>query len=278
MHTNLPTLTFLPVNDLVIHERHDDQRTRPLIIRIRSSGVFRNPPIVSPLQDGSGRYMVLDGANRVTALREMDFPHILVQVVEPDDPGLKLQNWNHVVWELNPQRFLNGIRVIAGIRLSPTHSEIAEPSLMDDCNLALICSCNRHHYTICTEAKELETRVELLNQIVDSYKERSRLDRTSSRDVEKLAQIYPQLSGVVIFPPFHIQDVMRLAGEGYMLPSGITRFTISPRALHVNYPLDELQADKPIAEKNAGLHKWLQERLEKKNVRYYAEPTFLFDE
>lgn len=278
MHTNLPTLTFLPVNDLVIHERHDAQRTRPLIIRIRSSGVFRNPPIVSPLHDGSGRYMVLDGANRVTALKEMEFPHVLVQVVEPDDPGLNLQNWNHVVWELKPQRFLSGIREIAKIRLLPTHGETSEPNLEGDCNLALIISCEGHSYTICTQADDLKTRVKLLNQIVDSYKERSRLDRTSSRDVEKLAQVYPQLSGVVIFPPFEIQDVLRLAGEGYMLPSGITRFTIAPRALHVNYPLEELRAGKSIEEKNAELHKWLQERLEKKKVRYYAEPTFLFDE
>jgi len=278
MHTNLPKLTFLPVTDLITHERHDDQRTRPLIIRIRNSGVFRNPPIVSPLHDGSGRYMVLDGANRVTALREMDFPHVLVQVVDPDDPGLNLQNWNHVVWELNPQRFLNGIRAISEIRLSPTHEEITEPSLEGDCHLALIRSCKGHAYTICTQADNLEIRVELLNRIVDSYKERSRLDRTSSQDVEKLAQIYPQLSGVVIFPPFKIQDVLRLAGEGYMLPSGITRFTIAPRVLHLNYPLEELQADRPIARKNEDLNRWLQERLEKKNVRYYAEPTFLFDE
>lgn len=278
MHTNLPALTFLPVKDMVIHERHDDQRTRPLIIRIRNSGVFRNPPIVSPLQDSSGRYMVLDGANRVTALQEMGFPHILVQIVEPDDPGLNLQNWNHVVWELNPQRFLSGIREIPRIRLVPKKDEVTEPSLEGDCNLALIRSCKGHTYTVCTPAEDLETRVEQLNQIVDSYKEHSRLDRTSSQDVEKLAQIYPQLSGVVIFPPFKIQDLLRLAGDGYMLPSGITRFTIAPRALHLNYPLEELKADKSIDQKNDELNQWLQERLEKKNVRYYAEPTFLFDE
>ena len=80
-----PQLAFLPVHNLLIHERHDNQRTRPLVLRIRASGVWRNPPIVTPLQDGSPRYMVLDGANRITALRQMDFPHALVQIVEPDD-------------------------------------------------------------------------------------------------------------------------------------------------------------------------------------------------
>jgi hypothetical protein len=53
MH-EIPKLQFVPVTSLLRHERHDDERTRPLILRIQSSGIFRNPPIVSPLQDGSG--------------------------------------------------------------------------------------------------------------------------------------------------------------------------------------------------------------------------------
>jgi hypothetical protein len=278
MQAELPTLTFLPVEALLIHERHDDQRTRPLILRIRNSGVFRNPPIVSPLQDATGRYMVLDGANRMTALQEMGFRHALVQVVQPDHPGLTLQNWNHVVWELSPEHFLSGIRHLAGIHMVPEHDPNAEPRLFSDCGLALVLSCNGHPYNLCTTAQDLETRVEQLNSIVDSYKDRARLDRTSSRDVNLLAQIYPQFSGLVIFPNFKIEDLMHLAGKGYLLPSGLTRFTISPRALHLNYPLEELASDAPLEVKNQRLHKWMQERLERKNVRYYAEATFLFDE
>ena len=32
---------------LVEHERHDDQRTPPLVARIQESGVLRNPPIAT---------------------------------------------------------------------------------------------------------------------------------------------------------------------------------------------------------------------------------------
>ncbi|HEX7974834.1 MAG TPA: ParB N-terminal domain-containing protein [Anaerolineales bacterium] len=277
LQTNLPTLTFLPTGMLLIHELHDDQRTRPLILRIRSTGLLRNPPIVSPLQDGSGRYMVLDGANRTTALREMGFPHVLVQVVQPDDPGLSLHNWSHVVWELNPSRFLTGLREIPQIHLVPA-DDATEPSLEGDCGLALIKTCKGHTYAACTPVKELETRAALLRALVDSYKDRARLDRTNTRDVQLLAEIYPLLSGLVVFPQFRIQDLLCLVGQGHMLPAGITRFTISPRALHVNYPLSELAADKPLDEKNEALHQWLQERLARKAVRYYAEATILFDE
>lgn len=273
-----PQLAFLPVHNLLIHERHDNQRTRPLVLRIRASGVWRNPPVVSPLQDGSQRYMVLDGANRITALRQMSFPHALVQIVEPDDPGLGLQNWNHVVWEMNPLRFLTGIRNLPGLRLAPLHDCDAPPQLEGNCGLAIIQSCRGRKYMLCCQASDLESRIGLLNAIVGSYQERSRLDRTSSCDILPLVKIYPSLSGLVIFPQFHINDLLRLSGRGYLLPTGITRFTIAPRALHLNYPLDELSAAKPIQEKNDALQKWVQERLANKGVRYYAEPTYLYDE
>jgi hypothetical protein len=273
-----PSLTFLPVKGLLIHERHDATRTHPLVLRMRSSGVFRNPPVVSPLQDGSGRYMVLDGANRVTALGQMGFPHALVQVVEPDDPGLILQTWNHTVWELNPARFLRGLRLIPGLQMRPLDDPDARPSLEDECGVAMVHTNSGRLYALCAQAIDLETRVRLLNDLVDSYKERARFDRTSLRDARRLAEIYPSFCGLVIFPAFNIHDLLRLAGKAYLLPAGVTRFMIAPRALHLNYPLEELAADKPLEVKNQALHQWLQERLAHKGVRYYAEPTYLFDE
>jgi hypothetical protein len=86
------------------------------------------------------------------------------------------------------------------------------------------------------------------------------------------------LSGLVIFPHFEVEEVLKLASAGYLLPTGITRFTVSPRALHVNYPLEELASDKPIEEKNRELQDWIQKKIARKGVRYYAEATFLFDE
>jgi hypothetical protein len=275
---DFPALTFLPVDCLLIHERHDDQRTLPLIQRIRSSGVFRNPPIVAPLSDGSDRHMVLDGANRVTALRQMGYPHALVQVVSPDSPGLTLHTWNHVIWEMNATRFINGLQALPGASMVQNDDPDAHPDLESDCGLAFVESAGGRRYAICAQSDDLESHVRLLNSLVDSYKDRARFDRTSLRDARHLRQIYPSFCGLVIFPSFHIQDLLRLAGQAYLLPAGVTRFLISPRALHVNYPLEELAADKPIRVKNQALDEWIKERLAHKGVRYYAEATYLFDE
>lgn len=278
MIENLPYLAILPVEWLVVHEWHDGQRTPPLIERIRASGVFRNPPIVTPLSSPGGRYMVLDGANRTTALRQMGFPHVLVQIVQPDDPGLQLQNWNHVVWGLPAGELLAAVDGIPEIRLVDSEEQDDLPDLWGDCGLAVIQTPEGGKHTVCTTAGELVRRVRQLNAIVDAYKERAHFDRTHAREIGPLKGIFPHLAGLVVFPHFDVQHVMSLAGQGYLLPAGITRFTISPRALHVNYPLAELGADRPVEEKNAALQRWIQERIALKGVRYYAEATFLFDE
>lgn len=278
MNLEIPQLSFLPVEKLLIHERHDNQRTLPLVQRMRASGVFRNPPIVTPLGDGSGGYMVLDGANRATALRQMSFPHCLAQVVQPDDPGLKLYNWNHIVWELTPQRFLDGLQAIAGLSLKPVQDRQAQPDLHSECGLAIIQLPGGEVYSVCCGEQSLEGRVAALNAIADSYRERARLDRTSAEDILPLAHIYPNLGGLVNFPNFSLQDILALTAQGGHLPSGVTRFTIAPRVLHLNYPLAELESPRSAEEKNADLDRWIKEKLARKHVRYYAEPTILFDE
>jgi L-serine kinase (ATP) / ParB family transcriptional regulator, heme-responsive regulator len=274
----MPLLSILPLDRLLIHEQYDEQRANPLILKIRSSRIFRNPPVVTPLNDGTDRYMVLDGANRVTALRHLGIQHVLAQVVEPDDPGLTLFNWNHVVWELDTLRFIQGIQQIPGIQLVYERDHQAQASLVGDCRLALVQDCRGRLNSVCTPVESLELRVRILNEIVRSYQDKARLDRTNFRDVSLLEDIYPTLAGLVIFPTFEIADLLLLAGRACLLPAGITRFSIAPRALHLDYPLSELAADKSIEEKNQSLEKWIRERVSLKRVRYYAEPTYLFDE
>lgn len=276
MLAGTPRLEVMPIASLVIHERHDEQRTSPLMARIQKSGVLRNPPVVVPLPDGSQRYMVLDGANRITTLRKMGYPHAVVQVVSPDDPELKLYNWNHVVWGLDPPELISIIGNLNDIELVSGEEE--RPDLWGDCGLAIIQIPRGDRFTICTQEEQLVSRVELLNKIVDCYKDRARLDRTNEWSVVRLTALYPDLCGLVIFPHFEIQQVLKLAGEGCLLPAGITRFTISPRALHLNYPLEAMAADQPLEEKNSDLQRFIQERMAQKGVRYYAEATYLFDE
>jgi hypothetical protein len=62
------------------------------------------------------------------------------------------------------------------------------------------------------------------------------------------------------------------------LPAGLTRHLIQGRALRLNYPLSELKSDDDLDAKNARLKEWMTDKLTTKEVRFYGESTFLFDE
>lgn len=277
MEYTLPHLDILPVEAIVPHEHYDSQRTYPLAQKLREHGTLRNPPIVTPFHDAENRYMILDGTNRVMAVRYLGYPHIIAQVVERQDPGLSLHTWNHVVWGLPPKEFIALIREALPELRRSVSLELSLAALNEG-KLLLVVSLPNGEVWSAKNVCDLVERVDKLNAVVFAYQKRASLDRISERNAQLLTDLYNQLSGVVVFPHFTIEEVVNLASQGHLLPAGITRFTISPRALRVNYPLSEFASDDSIEVKRERLHKWLQKRLEEKGVRYYAEATVLYDE
>ena len=93
-----PELRIVPVQDIIIHEHFDKTRSPRLARIIEEAGVLQDPPIVARL--GGGKYVHLDGANRITVFREEDLlncKHILVQIVDYFDPeSVKLSSWCHL--------------------------------------------------------------------------------------------------------------------------------------------------------------------------------------
>ena len=279
MKNHMPKLQILPVEDLLRHEWHDDQRSKPLVERLRASGVLRNPPIVAPLGDDSGRYMVLDGANRTTALGQMGMPHCICQVVGADDPGLSLKTWNHVLWNWEAEEFLKALEGMSEMTLKEIDPSIKRPQdRWPIKTLVWVQVPNGKAYIARSQPGDLASRARKLAEIARTYSDNADLDRTTAQQVSELDGMYETLCAVVVYPPFEVSEVLELCGEGVLLPPGVTRFTISPRALRVNYPLEDLSSDKSIEAKNAELEAWMNERAARKGVRYYQEATVLFDE
>jgi hypothetical protein len=276
MILHLPTLKILPLDRVILHEDHDRQRTLPLIAKLRAQGILRNPPIVMPLTDGSSRYMVLDGANRVTSLSEMEFPHIVTQVVEASYPHVNLQTWNHVVWGMSTDTLMRALRKINRIKLIKVNTQHSlEAPMYKPLQLRLP---DGRFFILEESPSDLATHIDTLHRIVNTYKTRASLDRTSQTLIDSFKKVYSDLTALFIFPRFQIKTVLKLAAQDIVLPTGITRFTISPRALHLNYPLHELSSARPIEYKEAYLQQWVEERVKNKGVRHYTEATFLFDE
>ena len=274
----LPTLRIVDLSKVHLHELHDNQRTPPLVESLNRLSILTNPPIVTPMQF-EDCYMVLDGANRISAFREIGLKHALVQIMEPDDSGLKMHSWNHVIWEMPPQDLINAISAIEGFKISQ----------MDDPNLALQLIRDKEllfyfqtpdlkvHAVKSMEDKK-SNRLEQLHAVTNTYKENAKLDRTPLRTIDSLLGLYDELTAVLIFPHFSVFDVLEICIAGKLMPAGITRSVISPRALRVNYPVKELEKETSLEEKNKVFTEWLQGRLAKRGVRYYQEPTMIFDE
>jgi len=117
-----------------------------------------------------------------------------------------------------------------------------------------------------------------LNHVVDFYRRRH-FYRVTGDTIEAARQRHPDVTAVVVFPHFEPDEILELAMSGARLPAGITRHLIRWRALRVNVPIERL-ADRTQSpdQKNAWLREWLTERVTTRHVRFYEEPTVLFDE
>ncbi len=272
----MPDLRVVPVADLLLHEQHDAQRSEPLLQRLRADGVLKNPPIVAVI-DGQQRYVVLDGANRVTAAHSLGIPHIAVQVVDYEDPELILDTWHHLIKGLSCAHFQSVIAGLDGVKIEATDLMQARAQLARREILAFVQYPQGQVCSLHAEGN-LHQRTQRLNDIVDLYKVDYRIFRANTDHLPSLLPFYDDVAALVVFPRFAPAEIIDLARVGACLPAGITRHLIPRRALRINLPLTLLGAGATLAEKNTWLAEWVKQKAASKTVRYYQESTFLFDE
>ena len=272
----LPDLRVVPVADLLLHEQHDAQRSEPLLQRLRVDGVLKNPPIVAPIR-GEQRYVVLDGANRVTATRSIGLAHIVVQVVDYEDPELLLDTWHHLVSGLSSALFRDTLCALKGVQFEPAELLHAQAQLDRREVLAVIQYPQAQAWTV-HAGGDLHERTQHLNDIVDLYKLHGRIFRANSNHLATLLPYHDDIALFGLFAPSTLEEIVDLARVGACLPAGITRHLIPRRALRINLPLELLASDETLEQKNAWLALWIRQKVTSKAARYYQESTFLFDE
>jgi hypothetical protein len=272
----MPDLRVVRVAELLLHEQHDAQRSEPLLQRLQSEGVLKNPPIVAPIQ-GEGCYVVLDGANRVTAVQALGIDYVAVQVVDYEDADLVLDTWHHLVTGIAVEPMKHTLAAVPGVRIEHADAAHARAQLARREILAFVEFLDGELWTL-HALGDLHQRTRRLNEIVDLYKERGRIFRASVDDLRSLLPLHDDAAALVVFPRFVPAEIIDLARVGARLPAGITRHLIPRRALRINLPLEVLGGAASLAQKNAWLTDWLRQQLASKSVRYYHESTFVFDE
>ncbi len=270
-HTDAPPpdLRIVLTSTLHPHEEHDSQRAQPLMARLSQETVVINPPVVAPMGDGN-QFVVLDGANRYYAFSHLAYPHILVQVAPYESGYMQLDTWRHLICNWDEPSLMSHLHKIASLEISEGqhHDAIAHILFRDERVIALRVPVQNTH-----------ERNAALREIVRIYQQHATLQRTALNEPEDVWRLHPDALAMVIFPHYEPSDIIAAAHHLAYLPPGISRHIIHGRALRINYPLDRLRSDTESLEaKNAYLQAWMQEKLAKRQIRYYAEATYQFDE
>jgi hypothetical protein len=251
--SSLEDLFLVDLGCLILHEAHDEDRLARLRGRIEAEGEQRNPVIVSPHED---RYLVLDGAHRVRALRELGSRFVLVQAVEPPE---KAEGWGHLLNGVGPAELgdIEGIEVAH----SPVNTPLAEVERAGDGTIFLS-----------TTREGLQGRVRALWELQSYYPEGVVVRRVEPDGTARLSDG----EALIRYHPFTPKELAEIVDSGTVLPAGITRFRVRERVLGVRYPLDRMMDGEPRA-RNAELREFIESRWEENRVRYYGEPVVLFE-
>lgn len=274
----LPKLKIVSGAKLLLHEEPDRNRLLNLVDRLGAEAILKNPPIVARY-NGEKKYIILDGANRVTALTKLGFEHFPVQVIDYDDSLLNLHCWNHVIEKLNKDNFLKGLSQISGIELinsSKTPEEYL--SRIDEKNILCHISLNDNQGFYLKGDETITERVTLLCKIAALYLNQSVIDRISYTNITHVKKHYPDFTALITYRPINKVEFLEFIKAGQKLPAGITRVFLPKRALGLNIPLEFLKSDLSIDEKNRWFDDMIIKRVRDKSIRFYREPTFVFDE
>ena len=250
----LPKLKIVPINSITFHEDPDEERSTKLIEYLRKENILKNPPVVAK-HDGSDQLILLDGANRLTALRKLKIPDVLIQEIELFDPGLTFLHWHHAVEHFSKEEFLEELTRITDISISTFNDNV----LQHEENGDLLCQVQFGDGSVYAvhAHEDLFQRITDLKNITNIYKGSQYMDRVSYTNLDHLKMNYPNFCALIVFRKIIKKELVQLTQKGEKVPSGITRIILPKRALRINVPLDLLRFDVSTDQKNH----WLQKRI-----------------
>jgi hypothetical protein len=271
-----PELRIVPIEDVLPHEKMDTARQIRLIDRLSKDGVLKNPPVVARL-GSARRSLLLDGANRVSALYYLNAPHILVQVEHYDDPNLVLSHWNHVVRDAEADTLIDMIRSIRGAHILESQTR-ENPTGDDRQHLCTVVLGDKRAFHVLGGWDFLD-RIQILRKITALYYHgEARIDRVNHEELDVLRNHHPNFGALIRYRDFTKDEVREAAENGYRLPSGLTRFLLPRRVLGFNFSVELMRSELPLKEKQRRLEQAIQKKVTEKQIRFYSEPTFIFDD
>ncbi len=240
----LDGLATVALDDLVLHETTEPARADRVRQEIERAGVLADPVVVTPARDG--RYLVLDGAHRTSALRSLGMRSVVVQVMPLSATAARLGSWAHDLPLGEVPRGLAAPGPVGGRTLVAT---VGGPSV-DGAGEGVPV----------TGPAEPLARAATMSAVARRYAGRPYVRAIPGTPVR------PSVAARVSWAPWSAEDLLTLIAAGGMLPAGTTRFVLPGRVLGVRVALGALAAA-PGEDGQAGL----LDALRRQSVRTYTE-------
>jgi hypothetical protein len=288
MKKNSFELGFVHLEDLVFHEACDFKRVRRLAHQIERDGHLKNPalvaavpgeeaPCASSFADG-GKLLVLDGVNRISALKLLGLPDVLVQKVRLMDKSVELTSWDHLIFEADKARLASKLEE-SGLEVWSCDHARRKEMLADPRTVCCLLFRDGSGLAVTQKEPLVEERVKNLCRVIALYNVSCEIFHPGW-DEGLISPIdnFENATAINSLPVFAKEQVMQLASKGVLFPFGVTRFVVLQRILGLEISCSVLKDDAPLEEKNLFLKELLTYRIRSKKAKFYQESVFLFNE
>jgi hypothetical protein len=288
MKSNLFKLGFVHSDDLVFHETCDFNRVCRLADQIKRDGHLKNPVLVarfpsenradgSSPNDGRG-LLVLDGVVRVSALKLLGFPDVLVQMVEYSDENVELSSWDHLIFKISKDQLTDKLKKL-DLEISSCDWNWRKEALGDQRTICHILFRDHSGLVLSQKGSSVEKRVRSLFSIIAIYRTSWEIYHPGlDVGLASAFEDFENSSAINSLPVFKKEQVLDLASRGILFPFGVTRFVIPQWVLGLEVSCSVLGAVAPLSEKNLFLKELLSYRMKSKKAKFYQESVFLFNE
>jgi rfaE bifunctional protein nucleotidyltransferase chain/domain len=259
-------LQIVPIEELLVYENYDPQRARRLYDKISNEKLFLNPITVAVSE---GVKIVIDGANRLEALKEMGARYALVRLVDYNDEEQVSLNSNAHFLNYHPDLLFSQAKEsgFGLVKLS------GAGSASDSNNFPIIICVNNEDYYGVIDHLNRKGPVKYLNDFVDLYLGKCEIYRLSELSQDK--RWFPIK---VIFKKLIKREIVDLAKQGELLNSGITWHKTTREIVRFCLPLEYLLVEEVLEDKKKKLLREIESKLTNKDIRYYPSNIYFCDE
>ncbi len=273
--TKFFSLDILKIKDIKLHETTESNRLRNIYDRIANSKHLLNPVIVGKYNSD---YILIDGANRLSTLREIGCKLVICQIIDYKNPRIKLRNWNHLIYGMKIDDIAKHCSD-SGMNTRKVKYQEGYRIISSKLNHILISEIQNGSSVLVTLDKSFFKLIKQLNTVTKYYFNKYPFDRSEEEIRYADLRKYSRKEGILVeFPRFTKSQIVRIAGSDTRLPAGISRHILDNRVLHVRYDINKLKDDSDIEKKRKDLDAYLLSKIDNNKVRQYRESVIVFDE